>query len=239
VPAVEARNLWVRFGLVPALRGVSFDVAAGERAAIFGPNGAGKTTLLRVLAGIFPPDTGGLRLAGLDPRSDGAAVRARLGLLSHQTYLYGELTARENLRLYGRLYGVRPIDERVDTLLERVGLYGRRNDPAGTLSRGMQQRLAIARAVLHEPQILLLDEPETGLDLSAHHLLESILFSDEPVRTLLIATHNLDQARGGCQTALVLVGGRLVERLSTAELDAERLSCLYTAPALAPSEPRP
>jgi heme exporter protein A len=237
--AILVRDLRVRFGDVPALRGVSFEVAEGERTAIFGPNGAGKTTLLRVLAGAVRPAAGSLRLAGFDPSRDGAPARAKLGVLSHHTYLYGELTARENLRLYGQLYGVESIGERVDALLERVGLYGRRNDRVGALSRGMQQRLAIARAVLHRPEILLLDEPETGLDLSAHQLLESVLFEDDSRRTVLIATHDLDQGRRACQTAMVLVSGRLVDRLSAAELDTERLGRLYRAPLPAFSEPRP
>ena len=229
--AVRVRDLWVRFGGVPALRGLSLSATKGERLAIFGPNGAGKTTLLRALAGLLRPSGGELRLAGLDPGREGPAARASLGFLSHQTYLYGELTAAENLRLYGRLYSVAGLDERIGELLERVGLYGRRDDRVDRLSRGLQQRLAIARAVLHQPAILLLDEPDTGLDLPAYHLLESLLGADG--RTILMATHNLEQAKRLCQRAIVLVGGRLVGELPMAELDRDRLAGLYTAPTLA------
>lgn len=232
-PAVLARDLRARFGAVPVLRGLTFRVDRGERLAIFGPNGAGKTTLLRVLAGALRPSAGQLRLFGLDPARAGPAVRARLGVLAHQTYLYGELTAAENLRLYGRLYGVRCLDQRVAEVLERVGLFGRRADRVDTLSRGLQQRLAIARAILHRPALLLLDEPDTGLDLPSYHLLENLLLGAEGRRTVIMATHNLEQGRRLCRRALVLVGGRLVGELPTDELDADRLTTLYRAPALA------
>jgi len=204
--AVRVRDLWVRFGDVPALRGLTFEVGQAERLAILGPNGAGKTTLLRALAGLLRPGRGQLLVAGLDPSRQARTVRARLGVLSHQTYLYGEFTAAENLRLYGRLYGLANPDERIGELLERVGLYGRRNDRVDTLSRGLQQRLAVARAILHRPAILLLDEPDTGLDLPAYQLLESLI---------------------------VLVDGRLVGELPAGELERDRLAGLYGAPLLA------
>jgi heme exporter protein A len=228
---VLIRDLWVRFGCVPALRGLTLSVAEGERLAVLGPNGAGKTTLLRALAGLLRPSGGELRLLGLDPARHGPAARARLGVLSHQTYLYGELTAAENLRLYGRLYSVTRLDERIRELLECVGLYARRDDRVDSLSRGLQQRLAIARAILHDPALLLLDEPETGLDLPAHYLLEGVLGGDR--RTTVVATHDLEQARRLCQRAIVLVDGCLVGQLPMAELDRDRLAGLYGAPSLA------
>jgi heme exporter protein A len=232
-PAVLARDLRARFGAVEVLHGLSFEAAAGDRLAIFGPNGAGKTTLLKVLAGILRPSGGELRIAGLDPLRDAANVRRRLGVLSHQTYLYGELTALENLRFYGRLYSVPSLDDRVGSLLEQVGLYGRRFDRVDSFSRGMQQRLAIARTILHQPQVLLLDEPDTGLDLSAYHLLESVLIGSEQRRTVLMATHNLEQARRLCRRALVVVSGRLVGEMPVADLDSDRLSAFYQARTLA------
>jgi heme exporter protein A len=228
--AVLARDLQAGFGGVPVLRGLSFGVARGERLAIFGPNGAGKTTLLRVLSGAVRPTSGTLRLAGLDPCTQGAALRAKLGVLTHQTFLYGELTAAENLRFYGRLYGVPSLGERIGEVLECVGLYGRRGDRVDRLSRGLQQRLAIARAILHNPEILLLDEPDTGLDLPAYQLLESLLVRADQERTVLMASHNLEHARQICQRAIVLVGGRLIGQLSMAELDAQQLGQLYRQP---------
>lgn len=226
-----ARDLRARYGSIAALRGLTFSVSPGERVAICGPNGAGKTTLLRVLSGAIRPSAGELRLGGLDPARHAAPVRAMLGILGHQTYLFGELTVAENLRLYGRLYGVSTAAARLDELLEQVGLAGRRTVPVDSLSRGLQQRLAIARAVLHDPPIMLLDEPETGLDLAARQLLETILVGGGTRRTVLMATHNLDQARRLCERALVLADGRLVDTIATDELDTERLAGLYRGPA--------
>src|SRR5439155_6287496 len=144
--AIWVRDLRARFGRVPVLRGLSFSVGWGERLALLGPNGAGKTTLLRLLAGSMLPSAGEVRVAGRHPARGEAAVRSQLGVVSHQTFLYGELTVVENLQLYGRLYGVPSLSERIAQLLEGVGLYGRRDDRVDTLSRGLQQRLAMARA---------------------------------------------------------------------------------------------
>jgi heme exporter protein A len=234
--AIEARDLAVRFGSVPALSRLTLNVANGERLAIFGPNGAGKTTLLRVLAGALRPSAGEVRLDGHDPYdAGGSAIRARVGLISHQTYLYGELTAAENLGLYGRLYDVPGLEQRVPELLHRVGLYDRRDDRVDSLSRGLQQRLAIARVVLHEPSILLLDEPETGLDLQARDLLDSVLF-DPPkagqAPTVLMATQDVDRASRLCHNAAVLVSGRLAGLYPVEEVSAGLLRELYGGPLL-------
>lgn len=227
--AVLVKGLSARFGATPALSGLTFSVAEGERLAIFGPNGAGKTTLLRVLGGAHRPSTGELRLFGHDPYgAHGSAIRARVGLLSHQTYLYGELTAAENLRLYGRLYGVPALGELIPGVLHLVGLDDRRDDRVDSLSRGQQQRLAIARVMLHEPGILLLDEPETGLDLEAHNLLDSVLFGGHPRRTILMATHDVEGARRLCHTAAVLVNGRLVGSYPMSKVSADLLRALYS-----------
>jgi heme exporter protein A len=224
---VQVRGLRARFGSSLVLRDVELSVDGGQRLAILGPNGAGKSTLLRVLAGALRPSSGELRLGGLDPARTPLEARARLGVLSHQTYLYGELSCWENLRLYGRLYGVSHLSERIGALLEQVGMYGRRDERVERLSRGLQQRLAMARAVLHDPPILLLDEPDTGLDLAAQQLLETVLFGPDPGRTVLMATHNLELARRLCDRAVVLVGGRVVLQLAAGELSAETLGGLY------------
>ncbi len=232
-PVVLARGLRARFGRVLALRDLSFEVQAGQRLAIFGPNGAGKTTLLRLLAGLLRPTSGELCLFGHDALRESAALRARLGVLGHTTYLYPELTARENLRLFGQLYDVPDLEPRVDQRLALVGLAARRDDRIETLSRGLQQRLAIARAMLHDPDLLLLDEPDTGLDLPAFDLLAELLVGGAARPTILMATHNLDQARRICQQALVLVGGRLVQQRVLTDLTANRLQDLYREPLLA------
>jgi heme exporter protein A len=229
--AVSAEKLQLRLGETPILRSLSFRVGWGERRAILGPNGAGKTSLLKLIAGLLRPTSGELRVAGLDPARDGAAIRARLGLLSHQTYLYHELTATENLRFYGRLYGVPDLVQRVDQVLDQVGLYSRRHERVGQLSRGLQQRLGIARAMVHDPDVLLLDEPDTGLDLQAFHLLESIALAADRQRTILLTTHNLEYARQLCHSGLVLVGGRLAGELAVTELDSGRLERLYGVPS--------
>lgn len=230
-PAVLVRDLRARFGAVQALLGLSFEVNWGDRLAILGPNGAGKTTLLRVLAGALQPSSGQLIIGGLDPTRQAAAVRPLLGVLAHQTYLYGELTVLENLRLYGRLYGVRPLDERGEAIIERVGLGSRRFDRVDSLSRGLQQRLAIGRAILHRPPILLLDEPDTGLDLAAAELLRNILLDADWRPTVLMATHNLDQAQRLCERAIVLAEGRLAGELPSTEVDAVSIGRLRRQPA--------
>jgi heme exporter protein A len=232
-PAVSGRGLRVRFGTVLALRDLTFDVPTGARLAIFGPNGAGKTTLLRLLAGAIRPAAGQLRLFGRDPLRESIAARACLGVLGHATYLYPELTARENLRLFGQLYDVPDLERRIDERLNLVGLAARRDSWVETLSRGLQQRLAIARAMLHDPALLLLDEPDTGLDLSAFDLLATLLLGGPPDSTILMATHNLDQARRVCQQALILVGGRMVQQRPLAGLSADHLQAIYREPLLA------
>lgn len=233
--SIAARGVSVDLGSVRVLSDLTFAIAPGEHVAVLGPNGAGKTTLLRVLAGLIRPTRGTLLLDGQRPGQGSAAARAAIGVLGHQTYLYPELTARENLLLYGRLYGVPDPETRADTVLEQVGLFGRRDDRVDSLSRGLQQRLAIARAVLHDPPLLLLDEPDTGLDLAAFELLARLLMDSQRRRTVLVATHNIGQARRLCGRALVLVGGRLAADLPAAVLDAAHLERLYRARPCAPS----
>ena len=206
-PALEARDLRVAFGATAALRGVDLAVPWGARLALLGPNGAGKSTLLRMVAGLGRPTGGVVRVAGADLAAGAPAVRRLIGVVTHQTFLYDELSAIENLRFYGALYDVPRLERRCAELLAAVGLGGRRDVRAGRLSRGQQQRLTIARALLHEPPLLLLDEPDTGLDLAAFALLEELLLGD---RTILLATHNLRQAARLCDRFAILNAGRLV-----------------------------
>ena len=207
---IEVRNLVKSFGPRVALAGIDLEVPTGQFVTLVGPNGAGKTTLLRILATLARPTSGTVRVAGMDLARAGGTVRRQIGFLSHRTLLYEELTAEQNLRFYARLYN---LDEprRVEELLERVGLAQRRHDLVRTFSRGMQQRLAVARAVLHRPQLLLLDEPYTGLDSQAAGALTGLLGElAEEECTILLTTHNLERGLAVGRRMLVLVRGRLV-----------------------------
>ena len=225
---IEVSNLVKHFGPRIALSGVDLSVDLGEFVALVGPNGAGKTTLLRVLATLTRPTSGTVRLAGLDPARSGDLVRRRIGFLSHHTLLYEDLTAEQNLRFYARMYDLDRASCRIQDLLERVGLAGRRYDMVRTLSRGMQQRLAVARAVLHRPQVLLLDEPYTGLDPQATQVLTGLLakFVEEG-STILLTTHNLGRGLSVGQRVVVLVRGRVVYDERRDAIDPDRFSDLY------------
>ena len=208
---IEVRGLIKSFGPRAALAGVDFSVEAGEFLTLVGPNGAGKTTLLRILATLTRPTSGTVRIAGLDPARAGEEARRRIGFLSHHTLLYDDLTAEQNLRFYARMYDLQDGPERIQYLLERVGLATRRYDLVRTFSRGMQQRLAVARAVLHRPPVLLLDEPYTGLDPNAAQVLTDLLteLAGEGC-TVLLTTHNLERGLAVGRRVVVLVRGRIV-----------------------------
>jgi heme exporter protein A len=208
---IHVRNLKKRYRTVDAVRGLSFDVLPGQILGLVGPNGAGKTTLLRILATLTRPTSGDLLIAGLDPTKAGEAVRQRIGFLSHRTLLYEDLTAEQNLRFYAQMYDLADGPARVGELLERVGLVERRHDLVRTFSRGMQQRLAVARAVLPRPQVLLLDEPYTGLDVDAAQALTDLL--GELVGAgcaTLLTTHDLERGVAAADRVLVLARGRIV-----------------------------
>lgn len=204
--ALEACAIRVSFGRAVALRGVDLVVPWGTRLALLGPNGAGKSTLLRVLAGLARPTSGAVRIAGADPRADLFAVQRQIGVVAHQTYLYDDLTARENLHFYAALYALRDVEARVSQLLDVVGLTAKREARVRALSRGQQQRLTIARALLHDPPILLLDEPDTGLDVAAFDLLADVVLSG---RTVVVTTHNLGHAVRLCDQFALLQAGRV------------------------------
>jgi len=172
---IKVKNLVKRFGLKTILKGMDFEAGKGEFVGLLGPNGAGKTTFLRILSSLSRPTFGHVQIAGFRLPRQAAAVRRRLGVLSHLPLLYGELTAEENLTFFGRMYAVDDLDTRIGEVLELVDLTNRRRDLVRTYSRGMQQRLAIARSVIHDPDILLLDEPYTGLDQDACSMLDEVL----------------------------------------------------------------
>lgn len=216
------------FGLRPVLRDVSFAVAAGQCVAILGPNGAGKTTLLRVLAALTRPQKGSVSIAGYDALNEAQIVRRVVGYVGHVPLLYEELTARENLLFFARMYGLRDGESRADVLLERVGMRSRSNDRVGTFSRGQAQRMALARGILHDPQVLLLDEPDTGLDENAIALLgELIAERGAAGQTTLLTTHTLERGLEWSDAAVVLVGGRVAYAGASATLTISDLRALY------------
>lgn len=192
---IIVKKLVKRFGLKTVLRGLDFQVEKGEFVALLGPNGAGKTTFLRILASLSRPSLGRVSIAGYDLPAQSAAVRRRLGVVSHMPLIYGDLTAEENLQFYGRMYNLPEVAKRVSEVLEMVGLLARRRDLARTFSRGMQQRLAIGRAVLHDPEVMLFDEPYTGLDQDASEMLDGVLRRVAAQgRTVVMTSHDLARA---------------------------------------------
>jgi heme exporter protein A len=221
VPAIAARGLEKRFGWAVALDGVDLLVPQGSALAVLGPNGAGKSTLLRLLAGLARPSRGSVEIGGR--RAHGREARAQVGLVGHQTFLYPALSARENLVFAGRLSGVAAPGARADRLLAEAGLAGFADQPVGGFSRGMAQRLAIARGLVHDPAVLLLDEPFTGLDRgAAERLGERLAGLRGERRTLVLVTHDVASAARLADAAIVMARGRVVHR-SDGALDAARL----------------
>lgn len=210
---IRIEKLTKRFGAQVALRGVSLTVEEGERVALLGPNGAGKTTLLKILATLSRPSSGQVLIRGQELSASWTTIRRHIGLVSHQSFLYPDLTAQENLAFYARLYGVPHAEERAREVVGWVDLLPRYRDPVRGYSRGMVQRLAIARALLHDPQLLLLDEPYSGLDEAAaarlHTLLERI-HAEEPQRITLMTTHDLERGLALATRVLILRRGRVV-----------------------------
>ena len=191
--ALEIDGVWKYFGDFPALRDVGFRVAAGSVVALLGRNGAGKTTLLKILAGLSRPSRGSVKVHGEHARKE--ATRRRIGVLGHSIAIYDELSAYENLAMFGNLYGIADVRKRAEAMLERVGLGRVRDGLAREFSRGMRQRLAIARAFLHDPELLLLDEPFTSLDDRAIAVLQAMLEEmRDRGRTIVMSTHQLREA---------------------------------------------
>jgi heme exporter protein A len=228
-----------RFGRVRALRGLDLRVEAGEVVAILGPNGAGKSTLLRIVAGLMRPSAGTVLVDGQPLGRDPAAVRRRIGLVSHHTMLYDCLTARENLAFAARMFDVAAAFTRLDQLLRALEIDSRADEPVANLSRGMQQRVAIARALLHDPDLLLLDEPHAGLDETASRALAELLGAGERRgRSVLLVTHDLGRGLALAHRAVVLLAGvaALDVRLSEADRQAfpdTYVQCLREARAAA------
>ena len=225
---ITVKKLVKRFGLKTVLRGVDFEVEPGEFVALLGPNGAGQTTFLRILASLSRPSLGEVNIAGYRLPNQAAHVRARLGVVSHLPLLYGDLTAEENLLFYARMYNISNIEARSTEILEMVGLDTRRRDLVRTFSRGMQQRLAIGRAVLHDPQVVLLDEPYTGLDQDASSMLDNVLKTVAAKgRTVVMASHDLARAEDLATRFDILSRGVILASASRKELKKTNLLAFY------------
>lgn len=225
---IEVSQLIKRFGPKVVLRQLDFQVEQGEFVALLGPNGAGKTTFLRILSSLSRPTMGSVSVAGFTLPHQAANVRRRLGVVSHMPLLYGDLSAEENLLFYGRMYAVDQLAARMDEVFEQVGLTLRRRDLVRTFSRGMQQRLAIGRAILHDPEVLLLDEPHTGLDQDACDMLDRALRQVAVRgRTLVMTSHDLARAEDLASRFDVLTRGTIQGSISRQEMPRDGLLAYY------------
>jgi heme exporter protein A len=225
---IQVNKLVKRFGPKIVLRGMDFQVSQGEFVALLGPNGAGKTTFLRILASLSRPTMGEVWIAGYSLPNQAGPVRRRLGVLSHQPLLYSDLSAESNLQFYGRMYSLKDLSRRIDEVLELVGLAPRRRDLVRTFSRGMQQRLAIGRAVLHNPDVLLLDEPYTGLDQDACEMLDLVLKKVATAgRTIVMTSHDLARTAEVASRFDVLSRGVIVASTSHEEVGVDGLLSFY------------
>jgi heme exporter protein A len=223
---IVVKKLVKRFGPITVLRELDLEISSGEFVALLGPNGAGKTTLLRILATLSKPNSGLVEVASYKLPEQAIYVRAQLGVVSHLPLLYGDLTAEENLNFYSRLYNI--ASARREQVLDLVGLGARKNDLVRTFSRGMQQRLAIGRAILHSPRILLLDEPHTGLDQDAGEILDKVLREVAlEGRTVIMTSHDLIRAADLASRLVVLSKGKIQTSVSKAQFQSKDLVALY------------
>jgi heme exporter protein A len=225
---IEVKKLVKRFGLKTILRGLDFQVQPGEFVALLGPNGAGKTTFLRILASLSRPSLGLVKVAGHSLPNESAQVRAKLGVVSHLPLLYPDLTAEENLQFYARMYGITNYGLRISEVLQLIGLENRRKDLVRTFSRGMSQRLAIGRAILHEPEVILFDEPYTGLDQDASTMLDDVLRTvTSHGRTVVMTSHDLIRAEALATRFDVLSRGTITASINKNDLKNNNVLDFY------------
>jgi heme exporter protein A len=209
--AIDSRQIEKKFGYSFAVRSIDLQIRRGEFVALFGRNGAGKTTFLKIAATLMRPTKGTLAVEGFDISKQPEEARRRIGFLSHNTFVYRDLSAIDNLKFFCRLYGVDDSDDRLLGLLDRVGLRKRANDTVRAFSRGLQQRVGIARALLHEPSLILLDEPYTGLDANAAQTLNELLDSAVTAgKTVVLTTHDVEQGLRGATRAVIVDRGVVV-----------------------------
>jgi heme exporter protein A len=225
---IEARGLTKKFGYKTALRDVDIYLKEGDSLALFGPNGAGKSTMIQVLGSLMQPTSGSVRIAGYETRRDRQALRQIIGLIGHQTFLYPQLTAYENLKFYGAMYDVSRVNDRISEVLDIVALSDYRNDTVENFSRGMQQRLSIGRAIIHDPRIMFLDEPFTGLDQqSREDFIKLILQFRDQGKTVIMASHHLHLGLELCNQAAILKSGKIVYQREVARIPESDFQQIY------------
>jgi ABC-2 type transport system ATP-binding protein len=221
-PIIQGENLVRTFGSTPAIDGINFSIDEGEVFGVLGPNGSGKTTLIRLLNGVLTPTSGRAILFGKDVMIDGAYVRARTGVLTETPSLYERLSAKKNLSFFGRFYGIPDADipQRVNKILSLLNLADRGDEAVGGFSKGMKQRLAIARALIHDPQVIFLDEPTSGLDPEASRQVEGIIreLASDKGKTIFLCTHNLNQAQHLCSRVAMINKGKILAQGSIHDL---------------------
>ena len=226
--AIQVKGLSKAFGRTSVLRNLELEVPWGQVLTLLGPNGSGKTTLLKILATLSKPDSGRIRIGGLDPTSQGPRVRRNIGVVTHDPLLYEDLTGRENLRFFARLFGLREIDERIESVTALMGMTPRLDQRVGTMSHGMRKRFSISRAMLHDPAILLMDEPESGLDQEALGMLDALVSKgSNPLRTVLMTTHSLERAFAVGQRMAILANGRIAYQESLEDAGTEAIREAY------------
>lgn len=225
---VETRGLVKKFGFKTALRKVDLFLEAGDCLALFGPNGAGKTTLIQVLCSLMLPTSGRVVIAGFDTRYEAGALHKIIGVIAHDTFLYNNLTAAENLKFYGRMYNVPRLNEKIEELIKLVGLSEYMNDQVQTFSRGMKQRLSVARAIIHDPMILFLDEPYTGLDQQGAEDLKQLLIKfRNQGKTIILTSHNLSRGLELCNQVAILKSGALIYQEDITKINKDDFKQIY------------
>ncbi len=225
---IIAESVTKSFGNLQALKGIDLKVKKGEFLAVFGPNGAGKTTLIKLLATLTKPTSGKLTIAGHDIKKEPDKVRGLIGVISHDPYLYRNLSALENIEFFASLYGISQAKEKAIEVIRQVGLESRMHDLVRTFSRGMRQRLAVARAIVHEPMILLLDEPYTGLDQHGSRIFgEMLKWLKFENRTIVMTTHNISEGLEISDRVAILNGGRIAYESNASEIEVARFKEIY------------
>jgi heme exporter protein A len=226
--SIEVEGLARSFGAHHVLKGIDLKVSPGESLAIFGPNGAGKTTLIKILSTLMRPSSGTVRINGRSIQDEPVLIRRQLGVLSHHTFLYNNLTIYDNLKFYGRMYAVPDLEGKIREVISRVELESRLYNRISTLSRGMQQRVSLARAIIHSPVIMFLDEPEVGLDPHAVSIMREILTDTiHKGNTVLLTTHNLERGLELCDRVAILNEGRIVYQEPKQKIDIANFKAIY------------
>ncbi len=225
---IETKGLIKTIGDKMILRGINLSIKKGESVAILGPNGAGKSTILKIIAGLIKATSGEVFIDGKSLKKDSYEIKQKIGFLAHNSFLYDHLTPLENLKFFGKLYGVKDVEAKAKQLVDEVGLSFFLHDPVRSFSRGMLQRIAIARAIIHDPEILLFDEPHTGLDQQAIKLLnEVILKMKANGSTVIIVTHDFQQAVQTCERVIIFRNGKLVEDINNVSNNLELVTAKY------------